>query len=169
MRLIALRLFLGYLVGEPDAGLARNPAEGVEPPTPKDKAVPVIHDADLAALLRVMDGPSFVDRRDTAIVRVLLDIGCRRGELAGIDVDDVDLRAQDMALRRTKGGAQRVVPVGSKTALALRRCLRARAKHTAAGSPALFLSIRCGDRGGRRISGGGIAETWSGWPGGARR
>ncbi|MDN5749171.1 MAG: tyrosine-type recombinase/integrase [Pseudonocardia sp.] len=34
-------------------------------------------------------------------------------------------------------------------------------RHAASGSPALFLSIRSGDRGGWRISGGGIAEMLS--------
>ena len=93
-----------------------------------------------------------------AILRVLIDTGCRRGELAGIDVDDVDLRTHDIRLRRTKGGDERLVPIGGKTALALRRYLRARQRHAAAGSPALFLSIRSGDRSGWRISGGGVAE-----------
>lgn len=61
-------------------------------------------------------------------------------------------------LRRTKGGDERLVPIGGKAALALRRYLRARQRHAAAGSAALFLSIRSGDRGGWRISRGGVAE-----------
>jgi integrase len=159
VRLIALRKFLAYLATEPDIDLDRNPAESVALPTPKTKAVPVIHDDDLATLLRAVEkGSSFVDRRDAALIRVLIDTGCRRGELAGIDIDDVDLRTHDITLRRTKGGDERLVPIGAKTALALRKYLRARQKHAAASSPALFLSIRSGPRGGWRISGGGIAE-----------
>lgn len=162
VRLIALRKFLAYLVSEPDIPLDANPAEHVALPSPKDKVVPVIHDTDLATLLRPIErGSTFVDRRDAAILRVLIDTGCRRGELAGIDVDDVDLRTHDIRLRRTKGGDERLVPIGGKTALALRRYLRARQRHAAAGSPALFLSIRSGDRGGWRISGGGVAEMLS--------
>jgi integrase len=158
VRLIAVRLFFGYLASEPDTGVETNPAAGIELPEADQRPVPVIHDDDLVRLLRAMDGPTFVDRRDTAMVRVLLDTGCRRAELAGIDVDDLDLRAQEIMLRRAKGGRPRVVPIGSRTALALRKYLRARAKHAAAGSPPLFLSTRAGTVGGSRISGGGVAE-----------
>lgn len=159
VRLIALRKFLAYLVSEPDIGLEINPAQLVAMPTPKDKVIPVIHDEDLVALLRPIErGSTFVDRRDAAILRVLIDTGCRRGELAGIDVDDVDLRTHDIRLRRTKGGDERLVPVGAKTALALRKYLRARQRQPAAASPALFLSVRSGNRGGWRMSGAGLAE-----------
>lgn len=158
VRLIAVRLFFGYLLAEPDTGVTENPAERIELPEAGQPVVPVIHDGDLMTLLRAMDGPSFVDRRDTAMVRVLLDTGCRRAELAGIDVDDLDLRAQEITLHQTKGGRARIVPVGSRTALALRKYLRARVKHAAAGSAALFLSVRSGDRGGWRITGGGVGE-----------
>lgn len=159
VRMIALRKFLEYLVSEPDIPLDSNPAALVALPSPKVKVVPVIHDDDLVTLLRPIErGSSFVDRRDAAILRVLIDTGCRRAELAGIDVEDVDLRSHDLRLRRTKGGDERLVPIGAKTALALRKYLRARQRHAAAASPALFLSVRMGDRGGFRISGGGIAE-----------
>lgn len=158
VRLIAVRLFFAYLLAEPDTGVTHNPAGRIELPEAGQPVVPVIHDGDLTSLLRSMDGSRFVDRRDAAMVRVLLDTGCRRAELAGIDVDDLDLRAQEITLHQTKGGRARIVPVGSRTALALRKYLRARATHAAAGSPALFLSVRSGDRGGWRISGAGVGE-----------
>lgn len=157
VRLIALRLFLGYLATEPDTGVTSNPAVGIQLPEAEQHVVPVIHDDDLVRLLKAMDGASFVDRRDTAMVRVLLDTGCRRAELAGIDVEDVDLRAQEITLRRTKGGRARIVPVGSRTALALRKYVRVRARHDGAASSALFLSTRGGVREGPRITGNGLA------------
>jgi integrase len=36
-------------------------------------------------------GRDFVSRRDAAIIRLLLDTGARRGEIAGRRVPDVDL------------------------------------------------------------------------------
>lgn len=160
VRLIALRLFLDYLVAEPDIPITANPAGNVALPSPKDHVVPVIADEDLAVLLAVTDSgsPSFVDRRDTAILRVLIDTGCRRGELAGIDVTDLDLRAQDIRLRRTKGGHERLVPIGAKTSLALRKFMRARDQHPGATSPALFISSRRTRGGDWRLSGGAVAE-----------
>ncbi|GAA4674330.1 hypothetical protein GCM10023215_02380 [Pseudonocardia yuanmonensis] len=160
VRLIALRLWLGYIAADPNSGLPANPAEGVDLPTVKVQPTPVIHDADLAALLRSADGASFIDRRDTAILRVLLDTGCRRAELAGIDLGDLDLRAHEITLRRTKGGRGRIVPVGPKTAIALRKYLRARARHPLAESSALFLSAKARSGDGR-ITGGAVAEMLS--------
>jgi site-specific recombinase XerC len=93
---IALRLFLGYVAGEPDSGLDANPAAGLDLPTVKLKPVPVIADADLSKLLKSMSGNSFIDRRDTVIVRMLLDTGCRRAELVGINVSHIDLRHQEV-------------------------------------------------------------------------
>ena len=158
VRLIALRLFFGYLASEPDTGVTANPAANIDLPDVKLQPVPVLRDEDLSTLLRVMDGASFVDRRDTAIVRLLIDTGCRRGELAGINLDDVDLRGQEIILKQTKGGWSRIVPIGSRATLALRKYLRARDRHPAVDSPALFLSTRPGSRSGWRISGGGVAE-----------
>lgn len=161
VRLITIRKFLDYLVDEPDIGLTANPAAKVALPSPKVKEVPVIHDADLVRLLRPIEaGASFVDRRDAAILRVLIDTGCRRAELSGIDVGDVDLRSQEIVLRRTKGGHERTVPLGRKTALAIRKYLRARDRRAGAGrTSALFLTTREGDRpDGMRISGGGVHE-----------
>lgn len=155
-RLIALRLFWSYLRAE--RIVADNVFEGIALPEPKLKPVPVLRDDDLAKLLRSIDGPRFVDRRDTAMVRLLLDTGCRRAELAGIDVADIDLRGLDITLRKAKGGRQRIVPIAGRTALALRKYLRARGQHPGAGTPALFLSTRptAGNR--WRLTGGAIAE-----------
>ncbi|MPY85991.1 MAG: tyrosine-type recombinase/integrase, partial [Actinophytocola sp.] len=119
VRGIALRKFLAYVVSEPDSGLDSNPAEGFELPVPQAEPVPVISDADLTKLIRSMSGNGFVDRRDTAIIRVLLDCGLRRAELVGIDTDDLDLRHQQITVTG-KGSKIRIVPFGGRTALALR-------------------------------------------------
>lgn len=156
VRGIALRKWLGYVAGEPDSGLDSNPAEGFELPMPQAEPVPVISDDDLATLLKSMSGATFVDRRDTAIVRMLLDCGLRRAELVGIDVDDLDLRQQQVTVTG-KGSKIRVVPFGGRTTLALRKYMRARAQRPQAHGPALFLSKRA-DRPGARMTGGGVAD-----------
>src|SRR5690606_12884867 len=78
-------------------------------------------------------------RRDAAILRLLASTGMRRAELVGIDVDDLDLAARDVLIKRGKGGRPRVVPFGSRTALALRRYLRARDQRHPDTDGALFL------------------------------
>lgn len=159
VRGIALRKYLAYVAAEPDSGMDSNPAKGFELPTPRIEPVPVISDADLAALLKSMSGNTFVDRRDTAIVRVLLDCGLRRAELVGIDVDDVDQRLLQVTVLG-KGGKTRIVPFSGRTALALRKYLRSRAVRPQAAGPALFLSTRA-DRPGARMTGGGVANMVS--------
>ncbi|KOX16240.1 hypothetical protein ADK67_40315 [Saccharothrix sp. NRRL B-16348] len=154
---IALRLFLGYVAREPDSGLDVNPAAGLDLPMPVPPPVPVVSDADLTALLWTMSSNSYVDRRDTAIIRLLLDTGCRRAELVGIDVSDVDLRHQEI-LVHGKGGRSRIVPFGGKTALALRKYLRVRATRPAADAPPLFISVRPKVNGSWRLTGGAVGE-----------
>lgn len=159
VRLIALRLWLEYMTTEPDNDLKANPARQVDLPTVTVQPVPVVDDRDLTALLRVTAGSSFLDRRDHAALRILIDTGCRRGELVGIDVNDVDLHAHEIVLRRTKGGRARTVPIGSKTTLAIRRYLRSRNQKTAAASTAaLFLASRPNESGDWRMKGNGVGD-----------
>jgi site-specific recombinase XerD len=58
----------------------------------------------------------------------LLDTGARRGELADLQLPDLDLDL-DVALVLGKGRRQRALPYGRKTAVALDRYLRVRARH----------------------------------------
>jgi site-specific recombinase XerD len=89
----------------------------------------------------VTSGRSFEQRRDHAILMVLIDTGIRRAELAGMGVDDVDLGAQVLRVVG-KGGHGRAVAIGVKTTRALDRYLRARDAHPAAHSDRLWLGAR---------------------------
>src|SRR5690606_38800868 len=104
----------------------QNPAERIEIPNPAPPRVEVADPGAVRKLLKHLDGRDFRSRRDAAIIRLLVSTGMRRAELVGIDVGDLDLAARDVLIKRGKGGRPRVVPFGSRTALALRRYLRAR-------------------------------------------
>ena len=98
----------------------------------------MIHLDDIRALLETCKGRDFADRRDNAIIRILFDTGCRRGELAGLTVGDWD-RRQDFLTLRGKTG-MRVVPISASTGEALARYLRTRSSHPAAAkTEALWL------------------------------
>lgn len=157
VRLLALRIWLNYIIAQPDSGIDRNPTAGIPLPVAKAKPVPVVPDDALARLLDACRGAGYFAARDTAIIRVLLDTGIRRGELCGIDVGHVDLSHQEITVTG-KGGKTRVVPIGSKTTLALRKYLRQRAKRPAADSAPLFLSYRPDAKGEWRLTGGGVAN-----------
>ena len=66
----------------------------------------MLSDEELAALLKACAGKEFRDRRDEAMIRLLLDCGVRVSELCGLTVDGVDLD-QGMALVRGKGSKVR--------------------------------------------------------------
>lgn len=111
-----------------DGELDRSPMETMSPPTVPEQPVPVLDLDTLAKLLKACAGNTFENRRDTAIVRLLLDTGMRAGELAGLKLDDID-REQSMAFVMGKGGRGRACPYGAKTADALRRYLRERTRN----------------------------------------
>ena len=105
----------------------------LSPPQPKPKPVPVLSDDELAALIKACAGKDFRDRRDEAMIRLLLDCGLRVSELCALTVDGVDLD-QGMALVRGKGNKVRPVYFGARTARAVDRYVRMRAS-AALGTP----------------------------------
>jgi site-specific recombinase XerD len=80
----------------------------------------VLADEQLRALLTACKGNEFTERRDTALIRLLVDTGIRSSELLGLAVTDLDFE-QDVALVLGKGGRGRAVPFGNRTGEALRR------------------------------------------------
>lgn len=133
-----------------DEGLVdQSPMGRMAPPIVPEQPVPVLNDDQLRALLRACaprNGADFEGYRDTALVRLFMDTGARRGEVAGLTVDDVtiDSRAGGGEIDVLgKGRRRRIIPFGAKTAQALRRYERARAKHdAAAASGAYWLGYR---------------------------
>lgn len=122
----ALHRFFDYLVEEEE--LSAHPMAKMKPPQVPEQPVPVLTDAQVKALLDTCKTKTFLDVRDTAIIRLLADTGMRRAELLGLTVVDVDLD-QEVALVLGKGRRERACPFGRRTALALDRYLRQRARH----------------------------------------
>jgi site-specific recombinase XerD len=138
-RFSGLRRFCGWLVAEGE--LEVSPMAGLSPPEPQPKPVPVLEDGELVALLKTCSGRTFEDRRDEAILRVLLDAGIRVSELVGLTVESVDLD-REMALVTGKGNKVRPVYFGTRTVRALDRYLRERRRHRWAHLGALFIGQR---------------------------
>lgn len=90
--------------------------------------------------------------RDVALFEVLYGCGVRIGELAGLNLADLDL-GERWLLVRGKGRKERQVPLGSKAAAALERYLLER-NAADPREPALFVNHRgkrLSDRGARGI------------------
>ena len=94
-------------------------------------------------------GPSSRELRDRAIVELLYGAGLRVGELAALDVRDVDLHRGDVRVTG-KGGKERVVPLPSATREALGAHLRARRGPGVLAQP-LFTALRPRRAGVRRL------------------
>ena len=85
------------------------------------------------------------------MIRLYYNTGARLSEVGNLHVDDVDLNTESVHFHG-KGAKDRRVRFGPKTARALSRYLRARAKHRGAELPHLWLA----DRGGRPLAPNGI-------------
>jgi site-specific recombinase XerD len=82
----------------------------VEAPKVTKKAKAFFTDDELARLLKTCSGATFADRRDTALMRILIDTGLRISGLAGLRSNPDDESANDVFLTqrrlriRLKGG-----------------------------------------------------------------
>jgi site-specific recombinase XerD len=138
-RYLALRRFFAWLA---DEGLIdASPMARTRPPRVPEEPVPLLTDDTVRALLRACDGRTFADRRDTALLRLLLDSGARRSEIAGLTIESIDLRDKTATVLG-KGRRPRIITFGSRTALAIDRYLRERRLHRDAERPELWLGHR---------------------------
>lgn len=148
-RYLVLVRFFRWL--EDEGLIGANPMARTRPPRVPEEPPPLLTEEAVRTLLRACEGRAFADRRDTALVRLLLDSGARRSEIAGLGVDDIDLRDKTARVLG-KGRRPRLITFGARTALALDRYLRQRRLHRDAEGAGLWL----GHRG--RVTGDGLAD-----------
>ena len=139
-----LQQFFRWLVDEGE--IKETPLARTKPPKIDEVPPDVLTDEQIRKLLAVVEkGRDFEDRRDAAIIRVLLDTGGRRSEIAGLrwtpddgETNDVDL---DQGYLRVmgKGRRARILPIGPKAVKAIDRYLRVRDKRPQAALPWLWL------------------------------
>jgi integrase/recombinase XerC len=146
----ALQQFFGWLVAEGE--IERSPMSGVPQPKAMQKLVEVLSDEQTRQILEVCQGRGFVQFRDQALVRMFYNTGGRLSEIGDLLVSDVDLDTDSVVLTG-KGGKQRRVRFGVKTAGALRRYVRARGRLSGlAGIDQLWIAAK----GGRPLKPNGI-------------
>ncbi len=146
-----MRVFFNWLEAEGER-TSPNPMRRVAEPHVPRKVKPALMGDQLAALLKACEGNDFEARRDAAIVRLLIDTGCRVGGLASMLAADLSLprRTAKIVL---KGGDELILPFGAKTAGALDRYVRARARHPQARSEWLWLGVKGHDTARLGVSG----------------
>lgn len=136
--LSAVRGFYGWLLRE---GLCdHNPAVGLSAPK-GERRLPKVLDADRAQQL--LDGAiedDFIGRRDHAMLELFYSSGLRLSELAGLDLNAVDL-AEGLVQVQGKRNKARLVPMGSKARSAVTQWLTFRGLANPVDD-ALFISKR---------------------------
>jgi len=95
--------------------------------------------AEINRLLRSFTAALPAPRRGLAMVRCALDLGLRSGEVAHLQLADIDWRAGTITLKGTKSHRQDLLPLPASTGRALAAYLRHERPKTS--NPAVF--VRC--------------------------
>lgn len=85
---------------------------------------PVLSAAEVGKLLDSIDPTTPLCGRDRAFFEMMYATGARRGEMLGMELDDLDLGERLVRIRKGKGGKQRVVPFGAVAANHVENYLR---------------------------------------------
>jgi integrase/recombinase XerC len=122
-KLAAVRTFLRYLRRE--SIIDGDP--GALVPTPKREIRMPAHlsEDEMTALIDAASDDTPLGRRDRAILELFYASGLRLSEVAGLDLEDVNLGAR-MARVLGKGGKQRLVPFNTSAVKAIREYLKGR-------------------------------------------
>ena len=131
-KLAAVRTFLRYLRRE--SIIDDDP--GALVPTPKREVRMPAHlsEDEMTALIVAAAEDTPLGLRDRAILELFYASGLRLSEVAGLDLEDVNLGAR-MARVLGKGGKQRLVPFNTSTAKAIRAYFKGREQLVRNGPP----------------------------------
>jgi integrase/recombinase XerC len=122
-KLAAVRSFLRYLRRE---GVIDDDPGALVPTPKRDIRMPAhLSEDEMDALITAAAADTPLGRRDRAILELFYASGLRLSELAGLDVEDVNLSAK-MIRVLGKGGKERIVPFNSGSAKAIRTWLSER-------------------------------------------
>lgn len=119
-RLSALRTFAKYLVRQ--GVIADDPTQLVGAPKREQSLPAHLGHTDMDALLAAPDVSTIAGRRDRAILELFYASGLRLSELAGADLEDINLSGR-MIRVRGKGGKERLLPFNNSAADAIKAML----------------------------------------------
>ena len=130
-KLAAIRTFLRYLRRE---GLIQSDAGSLIATPKREVRMPAhLSEEEMAKMLDAPDDEQPLGRRDHAILELFYASGLRLSELAGLDLDDVNLGSR-MVRVLGKGGKQRLVPFNGASEKTIRAWLGDRERYVRNGS-----------------------------------
>jgi len=142
-KLATLRSFFKFLCRE--AILEKNPAKTIVSPRIGRPLPKLLTIDEIRGMLELPNTDEPLGARDKAILEVLYSTGIRAGELVALRTKDVDLIGGSLKIRG-KGRKERIGPLGSYAAEALRQYIAVRTllRPTVAAGDGLFLNARGG-------------------------
>ncbi len=129
---------------------APNPFDQADTPRLDEAAVPVVPYDDLRLLIHACDGKGFENKRDEALVRLMVGTGARVGEVVAMTTDSWN-RRNDVVILTGKTGT-RTYPLSPAAGEAMSRYVRLRGDHPKKELPALWLGLR------GKLNTGGVAQ-----------
>lgn len=120
--------FFNYLYRE--KVVRDNPCEGIEKIKPQRRVKALLSENELRIFFQSFDVSRFHEFRTWIIARMILDTGCRIGELVAIVPGDIDLRNGALLLRNTKSKHERFTYFSQKMGRNLRSWLEYRDRYT---------------------------------------
>ncbi len=123
-RVSSLRAFGRWLVR--DSHIDADPAALVGAPKVEQKLPTHLDVREMVGMIEAVDTSTPLGRRDRSILELFYASGLRLSELAGLDLEDVNLSGR-VARVAGKGGKERIVPFNNSTAVAIKNYLKDRA------------------------------------------
>jgi integrase/recombinase XerC len=144
-RMASVRSFFRF--GQREGWMKTNPAKAVRNPRKSQKLPHFLSTDEVGRLLSAPQGKTPQADRDRAILEVLYSAGLRVSELVGLSDGDIDFAAGVVRVRG-KGRRERLAPIGSYAARALKRWLAVRtlSPREKAGREAPVFTNRFGTR-----------------------
>lgn len=136
---LGVRMYAAWLHGEEE--IDSNPIAHHKGPRVDELIVAPLEDDEIAALLAACEGRGFTERRDKAIVRMMLVSTARCEDLLSMRMSTTFIR-KGFATLTGKGSKQRLVPFDPTTAAALDSYIRARRTHPLASTDRFWLGTQ---------------------------
>jgi len=108
----SLYTFFNWLVAE--AFIDQNPMRNIKPPKVPKIVIKPFSAQDIERLLLLCSGNTFLDIRNRAIILLFMDTGMRLGELASIQLKDINFDNETIKVMG-KGAKERIVRMGKTT------------------------------------------------------
>jgi len=122
----AMRAFLRWYANENEPQGWVNPIAKVPGPRVPNEVLAPVDLNDLRKMIDTCKRRTFTGDRDRALFLFLLDSGCRRGEVASLNIADVNLATGSVLIQHGKGNKGRLAFIGARTRKALIAYLRHR-------------------------------------------